>query len=169
MSGRLSGKVCVITATGGSVGRATVLAFAREDASVAGCDLSVDAGAAQGPGVGELHAWQDVVGSSRPPGGSGERRTVSGLGREFLCDGRRRRGRWRDEGLVSTPVATCSRPNSSNERNGSSRPLARRDAALRRPACWGERDLALWSKLAVGGQRIVGRLTWLTDWIVAPA
>src|ERR1700756_1533189 len=43
MSGRLSGKVCVVTGTGGSMGRATALAFAREDASVVGCDLSVDA------------------------------------------------------------------------------------------------------------------------------
>ena len=30
MSGRLSGKVCVITGTGGSMGRAAALAFARE-------------------------------------------------------------------------------------------------------------------------------------------
>jgi len=30
MSGRLSGKVCVITGTGGSVGRAAALAFARD-------------------------------------------------------------------------------------------------------------------------------------------
>ena len=29
MSGRLSGKACVITGTGGSMGRATALAFAR--------------------------------------------------------------------------------------------------------------------------------------------
>ena len=43
MSGRLSGKVCVITGTGGSVGRATALAFAREAASVVGCDVNVAA------------------------------------------------------------------------------------------------------------------------------
>jgi NAD(P)-dependent dehydrogenase (short-subunit alcohol dehydrogenase family) len=42
MSPRLSGKVCVITGTGGSVGRAAALAFAREGASVVGCDLNVD-------------------------------------------------------------------------------------------------------------------------------
>jgi NAD(P)-dependent dehydrogenase (short-subunit alcohol dehydrogenase family) len=30
MPGRLSGKVCVITGTGGSMGRETALAFARE-------------------------------------------------------------------------------------------------------------------------------------------
>jgi NAD(P)-dependent dehydrogenase (short-subunit alcohol dehydrogenase family) len=41
MSGRLSGKVCVITGTGGSMGRAAALAFAREGASVVGCDVNV--------------------------------------------------------------------------------------------------------------------------------
>ena len=40
---RLSGKVCVITGTGGSIGRAASVAFAREGASVVGCDLNVDA------------------------------------------------------------------------------------------------------------------------------
>jgi NAD(P)-dependent dehydrogenase (short-subunit alcohol dehydrogenase family) len=40
---RLSGKVCVITGTGGSFGRASAVAFAREGASVFGCDLNVDA------------------------------------------------------------------------------------------------------------------------------
>ncbi len=43
MSGRLSGKVCVVTGTGGSVGRAAALAFAREGASVVGCDVTVAA------------------------------------------------------------------------------------------------------------------------------
>ncbi len=43
MSSRLEGKVCVITGTGGSMGRASALAFAREGASVVVCDLSVDA------------------------------------------------------------------------------------------------------------------------------
>jgi NAD(P)-dependent dehydrogenase (short-subunit alcohol dehydrogenase family) len=42
MSGRLSGKVCVVTGTGGSMGRATALAFAREGASVVGCDVAVE-------------------------------------------------------------------------------------------------------------------------------
>jgi NAD(P)-dependent dehydrogenase (short-subunit alcohol dehydrogenase family) len=41
MPGRLSDKVCVVTGTGGSMGRATALAFARE-ASVVGCDLAVE-------------------------------------------------------------------------------------------------------------------------------
>jgi NAD(P)-dependent dehydrogenase (short-subunit alcohol dehydrogenase family) len=43
MSGRLSGKVCIVTGTGGSVGRAAALAFAREGASVVGCDVTVAA------------------------------------------------------------------------------------------------------------------------------
>ena len=42
MSSRLSGKVCIITGTGGSMGRAAALAFAREEASVVGCDLNVE-------------------------------------------------------------------------------------------------------------------------------
>src|SRR5258705_7094957 len=42
MSGRLSAKVCVITGTGGSMGRATALTFAREGALLVGCDVSVE-------------------------------------------------------------------------------------------------------------------------------
>jgi NAD(P)-dependent dehydrogenase (short-subunit alcohol dehydrogenase family) len=42
MSSRLSGKVCIITGTGGSMGRAAALAFSREGASVVGCDLNVE-------------------------------------------------------------------------------------------------------------------------------
>jgi NAD(P)-dependent dehydrogenase (short-subunit alcohol dehydrogenase family) len=42
MSSKLSGKVCIITGTGGSMGRAAALAFAREGASVVGCDLNTD-------------------------------------------------------------------------------------------------------------------------------
>jgi NAD(P)-dependent dehydrogenase (short-subunit alcohol dehydrogenase family) len=42
MSGRLSGKVCVVTGTGGAMGRATALTFAREGAVVVGCDLVVE-------------------------------------------------------------------------------------------------------------------------------
>jgi NAD(P)-dependent dehydrogenase (short-subunit alcohol dehydrogenase family) len=41
MSGRLSGKVCVITGTGGSMGRATAVTFGREGALVIGCDVAV--------------------------------------------------------------------------------------------------------------------------------
>src|SRR5258705_13218385 len=43
MSGRLSGKVCVIMGTGWSVGRSAALAFAHEGASVVGCDVNVSA------------------------------------------------------------------------------------------------------------------------------
>jgi NAD(P)-dependent dehydrogenase (short-subunit alcohol dehydrogenase family) len=43
MSSRLSGKVCIITGTGGSIGREAARAFAREGALVVGCDLTVDA------------------------------------------------------------------------------------------------------------------------------
>jgi NAD(P)-dependent dehydrogenase (short-subunit alcohol dehydrogenase family) len=42
MAGRLSGKVCVVTGTGGSMGRATALTFAREGAQVVGCDVTVE-------------------------------------------------------------------------------------------------------------------------------
>src|SRR6478735_8403506 len=43
MPGSLSGKVCLITGTGGSIGRESALAFAREGASVVGCDVAVEA------------------------------------------------------------------------------------------------------------------------------
>src|SRR5581483_8265129 len=43
VSGRLAEKVCVVTGTGGSMGRATALAFAGEGASVVGCDVAVEA------------------------------------------------------------------------------------------------------------------------------
>jgi NAD(P)-dependent dehydrogenase (short-subunit alcohol dehydrogenase family) len=42
MSKRLSDKICIITGMGGSMGRAAALAFAREGASVVGCDLNAD-------------------------------------------------------------------------------------------------------------------------------
>src|ERR1700733_6705277 len=42
MEGRLAGKVCLITGTGGSMGRASALTFAREGALVVGCDVAVD-------------------------------------------------------------------------------------------------------------------------------
>src|SRR4051794_41272697 len=43
MPGRLTEKVCVITGTGGGIGRASALVFAREGALVVGCDMSVEA------------------------------------------------------------------------------------------------------------------------------
>ena len=42
MPNRLSGKVCIITGTGGSMGREAALAFAREGALVAGCGLYIE-------------------------------------------------------------------------------------------------------------------------------
>jgi NAD(P)-dependent dehydrogenase (short-subunit alcohol dehydrogenase family) len=42
MSNRLSGKVCVITGTGGSIGREAALIFAREGALVVGAGLHID-------------------------------------------------------------------------------------------------------------------------------
>ena len=43
MSDRLKGKVCIITGTGGSMGRAAALMFARQGAKVVGCDINRDA------------------------------------------------------------------------------------------------------------------------------
>jgi NAD(P)-dependent dehydrogenase (short-subunit alcohol dehydrogenase family) len=42
LAGRLAGKVCIVTGTGGSMGRATALAFAGEGAQVVGCDVWVE-------------------------------------------------------------------------------------------------------------------------------
>jgi NAD(P)-dependent dehydrogenase (short-subunit alcohol dehydrogenase family) len=42
MAGRLSGKICVVTGTGGSIGRATALTFAREGGLIVGCDVAVE-------------------------------------------------------------------------------------------------------------------------------
>jgi NAD(P)-dependent dehydrogenase (short-subunit alcohol dehydrogenase family) len=42
MTGRLAGKVCIITGTGGSIGRATAIAFAREGALIVGAGLTVE-------------------------------------------------------------------------------------------------------------------------------
>jgi NAD(P)-dependent dehydrogenase (short-subunit alcohol dehydrogenase family) len=40
MTGRLEGKVCIITGIGSGMGRAAALAFAREGARVVGCDIN---------------------------------------------------------------------------------------------------------------------------------
>jgi NAD(P)-dependent dehydrogenase (short-subunit alcohol dehydrogenase family) len=42
MPGRLAGKVCVVTGTGGAMGRATAQVFAREGAQLVGCDIAVE-------------------------------------------------------------------------------------------------------------------------------
>jgi NAD(P)-dependent dehydrogenase (short-subunit alcohol dehydrogenase family) len=44
MANRLKNKVCIITGTGGSIGRASALRFADEGALVVGCDTNVTAG-----------------------------------------------------------------------------------------------------------------------------
>lgn len=42
MPGRLAGRVCVVTGTGGSMGRATATTFAGEGALIVGCDVAVE-------------------------------------------------------------------------------------------------------------------------------
>ena len=63
MALRLSNKVCVITGTGGSIGRAAAVAFAREGALVVGCDVNV--AAAQGT-VDIVHAQAGQMVSLHP-------------------------------------------------------------------------------------------------------
>jgi NAD(P)-dependent dehydrogenase (short-subunit alcohol dehydrogenase family) len=41
MTERLKDKVCIITGTGGSIGRASALLFADEGALMVGCDLTL--------------------------------------------------------------------------------------------------------------------------------
>lgn len=41
MTGRLEGKICIITGTGGAIGRALALRFAAEGAKVIGCDVAI--------------------------------------------------------------------------------------------------------------------------------
>ena len=43
MSGRLSGKVCLITGAGSGMGRAACVKFAQEGAKIVACDLNLDA------------------------------------------------------------------------------------------------------------------------------
>jgi NAD(P)-dependent dehydrogenase (short-subunit alcohol dehydrogenase family) len=51
MAGRLSGKVCIITGSGGSMGRAGALLFASEGARVIGCDVNAETGFKVLPGL----------------------------------------------------------------------------------------------------------------------
>jgi NAD(P)-dependent dehydrogenase (short-subunit alcohol dehydrogenase family) len=43
MTGRLAGKTCIITGSGGAMGREAARLFAREGALVVGCDINADA------------------------------------------------------------------------------------------------------------------------------
>src|SRR3546814_641393 len=42
MTGRLEGKRCLITGTGGGIGRASALWFAKEGAQIIGCDINAE-------------------------------------------------------------------------------------------------------------------------------
>ncbi|HEV7445471.1 MAG TPA: SDR family oxidoreductase [Steroidobacteraceae bacterium] len=46
MTDRLKDKVCIITGTGGGMGRAAAILFAKEGARVVGCDINADTAAA---------------------------------------------------------------------------------------------------------------------------
>ena len=61
MSGRLPGKVCIVTGTGGSMGRATALTFAREGALLVGCDLAVEPAGERGLTSGQRPAGASFV------------------------------------------------------------------------------------------------------------
>ena len=63
MAGRLDGKVCVITGTGGGMGHATALTFAREGASVIGSDVVAAAAEAT---VKAVHAAGGTMKSLHP-------------------------------------------------------------------------------------------------------
>lgn len=63
MTGRLSGKVAIITGTGSGMGRAAALMFAREGAKVVGCDINPAAAAVAdevGAAGGEMVSLQPV-------------------------------------------------------------------------------------------------------------
>lgn len=45
MTDRLANKICLITGTGGSIGRAAALMFANQGAKIVGCDINVQADA----------------------------------------------------------------------------------------------------------------------------
>jgi NAD(P)-dependent dehydrogenase (short-subunit alcohol dehydrogenase family) len=55
MSNRLSGKVCIVTGTGGGIGREAALTFGREGALVVGCGLYVDD--AEATLAAKWHTW----------------------------------------------------------------------------------------------------------------
>jgi len=54
---RLAGKTCIVTGSGGSIGRATCLRFAAEGANVVGCDIAA-------PGAGETVRLVEAAGGT---------------------------------------------------------------------------------------------------------
>src|SRR5258706_11605388 len=73
MSGRLQDKVCVITGSGGTIGRAACLRFAKEGALVVGCDTqtstaqeTVELVRAAGGEKASLHPPDPTTGHHRP-------------------------------------------------------------------------------------------------------
>jgi hypothetical protein len=90
MSGRLSGKVCLVTGTGGSMGRATAVTFAREGARLVGCDAAVEAPRASTNGTpAPTAASAGVTGALAARPRSEPRRAKERLrpaGRSLLCD-----------------------------------------------------------------------------------
>jgi NAD(P)-dependent dehydrogenase (short-subunit alcohol dehydrogenase family) len=107
---RLDGKVCIVTGTGGSMGRATALTFAREGASVVGCDVIVE------PAVETVEMVHD-------PAMLGARQ-LGPLAR--ATSGHNRQGEWNYRSEVTAPalVATRTRtiPPQTNRRSVTSRP-----------------------------------------------
>ena len=61
MSGRLEGKVAVITGAASGIGRASAVRFAREGASVVVADLADGPGTAVANEVGGLYVHADVT------------------------------------------------------------------------------------------------------------
>jgi NAD(P)-dependent dehydrogenase (short-subunit alcohol dehydrogenase family) len=62
MSGRLEGKVAVITGGGSGIGRAYALAFAREGATALVCDVAPDAAAEHRGSIEPVITPSDVSG-----------------------------------------------------------------------------------------------------------
>ena len=108
MSFKNLGSLAHTTAKAGIIGMTRQLAMEGRESwhprqlDFTGCDRNQpDARATERPGMGRLYARQDAVGSPRPTRGSGKRRPVPGLRRQFLRDRSGYRRRRRDEGLVS--------------------------------------------------------------------
>jgi NAD(P)-dependent dehydrogenase (short-subunit alcohol dehydrogenase family) len=95
LSFKTLGSLAHTTAKAGIIGMTRQLAME-------GREHGIRARTAEGPRMGDRDARQDAARTSRPARGSGQRCAVPGLGRKFLRDGHRYRGRWRHEGLVNS-------------------------------------------------------------------